>query len=592
MKNTRKITLLALSTILAFSIGGCSQSNSSSNKEEQKKFDAFIQNEFVETMEDNYLNTHIYMENPADFGVEANKVTVEIDKLESDENYNNNVKETKKAETKFNEFDRDTLTDDQKDTYDIYKFNLDLALRSNEKKFQYIGNYFQTLTGIHTQIPTLFADLTLRNEEDVKNLVTLVNHTKTYMDSLLAYTTTQAKEGYLMVDIDAVIEYCEKIKAQGENSSTLTSMKANIDALQLTNGETYKTQVSEAFTTSFLPAYQAIIDTMTKLKTEKNNTAGVSAMENGKEYYEILFENATSSSRSIKDTKELLKESASNSFSTIQEIATTNPDVYEKLASGTYKTSFNDFDSMLVELNKNIKKDFPAIKELSYEIKPLDKDLANNGIAAYFNLPAIDGTTPKQIRVNTNEDSLEMQGITTFATVAHEGLPGHMYQVSYSYENMTSPYRKILTNCGGYTEGYATYVELFSGKYLTEIDADAIELENAFTIFQNSLVALLDIGIHYEDWTVKDAEQLFADNGMDTAQMDIAGLYKQIQGNPTAFLSYYVGYAEIESLRNEAQDKLGKKFEDKAFHEAILKSGSAPFSVVQRNVEAYIESAK
>ena len=35
----------------------------------------------------------------------------------------------------------------------------------------------------------------------------------------------------------------------------------------------------------------------------------------------------------------------------------------------------------------------------------------------------------------------------------------------------------------------------------------------------------------------------------------------------------------------------GDSFNQKAFHEAILKSGAAPFHVVQRNVDAYISEA-
>ena len=48
----------------------------------------------------------------------------------------------------------------------------------------------------------------------------------------------------------------------------------------------------------------------------------------------------------------------------------------------------------------------------------------------------------------------------------------------------------------------------------------------------------------------------------------------------------------MEAKVEKTQEKLGDKFKDKDFHEALLKSGSAPFSVVQSNVDEYIKNAK
>lgn len=49
--------------------------------------------------------------------------------------------------------------------------------------------------------------------------------------------------------------------------------------------------------------------------------------------------------------------------------------------------------------------------------------------------------------------------------------------------------------------------------------------------------------------------------------------YKQLQSTPCAFQPYYVGYEEFMALRRKAEKELGDSFNQKAFHEAILKSG-------------------
>ena len=66
--------------------------------------------------------------------------------------------------------------------------------------------------------------------------------------------------------------------------------------------------------------------------------------------------------------------------------------------------------------------------------------------------------------------------------------------------------------------------------------------------------------------------------------------YAQLQANPAAFEPYYVGYKEFSTIKEKTQEKLGDKFKDKDFHEALLKS-EVHISVVQSNVDEYIKNA-
>ena len=68
--------------------------------------------------------------------------------------------------------------------------------------------------------------------------------------------------------------------------------------------------------------------------------------------------------------------------------------------------------------------------------------------------------------MNMMEDALDVQSLETFSTVAHEGIPGHMYQIAYAYKNVKDPWRNSMASFLGYTEGYATYTELYALKYL------------------------------------------------------------------------------------------------------------------------------
>ena len=587
--NVKKITLLMLSAVMAFSFTGCSKKDSG---EEQKKFDEFMKQEFVESMEQSYPNTHIILENPKDYGVDTSKTKVQIDKELNETTMKENKELNEKSAKAFKEFDRDTLSDEQKETYDIYSYMLDYTTEMNDSKFDYMSMPLESMTGMHTQLPTLFSDWTLRNEQDVKDVITLMKSVRPYMDSILAYTKKQEEKGTLMLDIKSVKEYCEKVVKEDVNSSVLTGLNESIDNLKLGDDKTkqYKAELKKAFQEYFLPAYSDIIKTMKELDSSKNNTLGLSHMKNGKEYYELLFKQATGTDKSIEDIKKELNSMSRSSLLAVQSVISKNKNLYDEYVNGKIKTKYKDFESMLKDLDKDIKDDFPSVGTLNYRIRPIGEDLASGGVAAYFNIPALDGTTPKQIRVNMLEDALNVQSLETFSTVAHEGIPGHMYQIAYAYKNVKDPWRISMASFLGYTEGYATYTELYALKYLDGVSADAVKLQQNMVVYQDCLIALADIGIHYEGWTKEDLSNFLEENGLGVS--DVSDFYNQLQANPTAFLSYYVGYVQIANLKKDAQEELKDKFNDRDFHEAILKSGAAPFHVVEENVKDYIESAK
>lgn len=578
-----------LSAVMAFSFTGCSKKDSG---EEQKKFDEFMKQEFVESMEQSYPNTHIILENPKDYGVDTSKTKVQIDKELNETTMKENKELNEKSAKAFKEFDRDTLSDEQKETYDIYSYMLDYTTEMNDSKFDYMSMPLESMTGMHTQLPTLFSDWTLRNEQDVKDVITLMKSVRPYMDSILAYTKKQEEKGTLMLDIKSVKEYCEKVVKEDVNSSVLTGLNESIDNLKLGDDKTkqYKAELKKAFQEYFLPAYSDIIKTMKELDFSKNNTLGLSHMKNGKEYYELLFKQATGTDKSIEDIKKELNSMSRSSLLAVQSVISKNKNLYDEYVNGKIKTKYKDFESMLKDLDKDIKDDFPSVGTLNYRIRPIGEDLASGGVAAYFNIPALDGTTPKQIRVNMLEDALNVQSLETFSTVAHEGIPGHMYQIAYAYKNVKDPWRNSMASFLGYTEGYATYTELYALKYLDGVSADAVKLQQNMVVYQDCLIALADIGIHYEGWTKEDLSNFLEENGLGVS--DVSDFYNQLQANPTAFLSYYVGYVQIANLKKDAQEELKDKFNDRDFHEAILKSGAAPFHVVEENVKDYIESAK
>lgn len=580
MKKISKVWLVLLSALLLVMSVGC--------QDVRAQFDKFIQAEFVNAMESDYMTAHIYLEHPENFGVDMSKIGVNLGirpDMEAKKEYYRTVKERYQE---FKTFNRKQLTDDQKDTYDIYDFVTSLELQLNEEKFDYYQPLFQSMSGVHTQLPTLLSDWIIRNEQDVQDLIDLVEDIRPYVASALEYTKKQEELGLLMLDLQSVIDYCDSIVQSGENSAVLSSMNQSIDALSLpaVKSEEYKRQLKAAFADSLIPAYEEIRNAMQIFLNGNNNEEGLAQFPEGKEYFALLLQNNCGTNKSVEEIRAMMKERLNGHLSNLFRVMMVNPDFAEMLTGAQQpKTGFTSYTGMLDGIQQKMFQDFPQVSQLEYDIMDIHEEITSAGVAAYFNIPALDGTTRKQLRVNPV--GVDLSSVNTYGTVAHEGFPGHMYQIAYMYENLDSPYRKTVNGLLAYTEGYAVYAQYEAQKYLKNMDQNLLEAIREQELAINCMMILADIGVHYDGWSVAEFTDFFSAQGAEFTEGGAELQYRQIQANPCAFEPYYVGYEEIAEMKKEAQKALGSGFNNMEFNKALLKSGKAPFSVVRKNIEVY-----
>jgi uncharacterized protein (DUF885 family) len=59
---------------------------------------------------------------------------------------------------------------------------------------------------------------------------------------------------------------------------------------------------------------------------------------------------------------------------------------------------------------------------------------------------------------------------------------------------------------------------------------------------------------------------------------------------PGQALGYKIGELTILALRAKAEQRLGTRFDLRAFHDAILAEGHLPISMLRQRMEAWIET--
>ena len=62
--------------------------------------------------------------------------------------------------------------------------------------------------------------------------------------------------------------------------------------------------------------------------------------------------------------------------------------------------------------------------------------------------------------------------------------------------------------------------------------------------------------------------------------------------NPGQACAYKVGMLKIQELRKRAQTELGTKFDQRQFHDVVLRDGAVPLEILEEQVNAYIQKAK
>ena len=583
--------LLALSLILSFV--GCTPTKEivttttpTINAQIDEEFTKFLDDYVIEVVSQDYLSTHVYFENPSNYGIEFTSDEVNLGEVEYTQEDKQLIEDTKE---KLLSFDRDLLSAINQDNYDQLLYDLDLQLAYMADDMAYLGSLFGPMSGFYSSIVTTLVDFVIRDENDLNNYIALINSLPDYLDKVIAYTDKQAANGTLMINFDSVLEYCQNIV--DDDGTIYESLMAKVDSLDIdeSSKENYRLQLDEAYHNSFIAMYEGIISYLNDLeKNSSNNELGLAHLPNGKAYYELLVKDKAGKDISVEELEELMQDLLVDNLTVMMTIIQNNPESYESFDLNM-QTSFSSYDEILNFLENNVIKNFPSVGNLTYEVAGINPLIASSGTAAYFNIPAIDQTTPKQIRVNTLDSSLDISGLSTYITLAHEGLPGHMYQYAYNYQNRDSLFAKVNSNLA-FTEGYAVYASYEALDYLSEIDPNHLALYKANEMIIYAILVLSDIGINYHGYDLEEFKEFITQAGLQLTEEGYQAQYEQLRDDPGAFIPYYAGYKQIMDLKEEAQETLGNKFDEVSFNQALLDSGNVPFIVVESHVENYISN--
>lgn len=234
-------------------------------------------------------------------------------------------------------------------------------------------------------------------------------------------------------------------------------------------------------------------------------------------------------------------------------------------------------------------------------IRRIEVKLAPPGTAlgAYY-IPPSDGfTRPGSVYYVPGEDT-SYPLFEEITTAYHEGFPGHHLQCSLQvhFADRLTTLHRLLVCMSGYAEGWALYAEQLMHE-LGYLDRPEYELGMYLAKLFRACRVVIDIGLHLElpvpdgldasiveparpgeVWSYDLAKRFMEHHAMVRPDFAASEITRYL-GWPGQAISYKVGERIILELRDEARRSLGDRFDLRAFHDAVLSTGSVGLSLLR-----------
>lgn len=592
MKKNHRHTLFASICFILLSgtiLFGCGQASTQTSLK-QKKFDRFLNSCFREYAAENTVTLHFKLSNPSAYGIKT-PVSPTYGDFSSD-TLKKNCSRSKELLQKLYTFPTSSLTKKQKLTWQIFQDYLNESIM-NEKYILYSSPL--GTNGLQSEIPVTLSEYRLDNEKDIKDYLSLVNQVPELFTQILDFEQERRNAGLIspsFVISDTIDQIDQFLNASEENNPLIQSFEdrlTEVESLSKDQKASYIANNRLLVTDKVLPAYKSLKTSLQAYTNDSKNTSSKERLceyKNGQDYYKFLLMSNVGTDFSPEDCITILESQLKNTVKDISSLTTKNKDLYTEYLSATPALSAPK--EIMNTLKNDSLIDFPEIKNISCQLKNIPDALSGTSACAFYLVPPIDSTKDNIIYINKSRvDSNEL-----FSTLAHEGYPGHLYQTNYFLTTNPSPLRTFL-HCAGYDEGWGTYAQLYSYNFIEFKNVDEQTTKQLRQLYRDndllslSLSSLCDLYVNYKNYDENALANYLQTYGIDKDSAQ--NLYRYVIENPTTYLSYSIGYYELDQLKQTMSDSLGKAFKISDFHEAVLNVGSCNFSILRQEIEKETE---
>jgi uncharacterized protein (DUF885 family) len=413
-----------------------------------------------------------------------------------------------------------------------------------------------------------------------------------YFDEQIANMRAGLARGFTVprvsvVGRDKTIEPYVKGDTSNPLYAPFTQMPSTIAA---SDQAALRTQAETVIRDVVAPAYTKLLTMMrSEYLAKARTTLGAVAMPDGDAYYQAMIEKFTTLNLTAKQIHEI----------GLKEVARIEAEMQATKEKAAFKGNMAEFFTFLrTDPQFYAKTPRELLSYSAYVSKKADWKLAEtigflprrrHGIR-----PVPDALAPiytggrgglESCLMNTY--NLPARPLYTLASLTlHECTPGHSFQAALALEGPERPPFRRGTSFSGYGEGWGLYTE-WLGTVMGIYETPYEDFGRLTYEMWRAARLVIDTGIHQFGWTREQAMEYLRTRAA-LSEHEITTEVERYIAWPGQALAYKLGEIQIRRHRREAESRLGPKFDQRYFHDAILAIGSVPLPVLEERMNKFI----
>jgi len=595
---SRRNVLLSAGATLALAGSARAQAATGAEAQLNKTLDDI----FIQALDD-------YPELSTSLGLDTGARVADKSKLHhaSLESLDRSRKQTADQLARMHAIDRKALSGMAAVNYDSVEYDLATTDKGN-RRFVYghegagAPYMISQINGAYQDVPDfLDSQHTIDNRADCEAYVARLGDFARLMDEEVERTRRDVGLGVIPPDfaINGALGQMKVLHATPEKSSLVQSLVGRARVKSISGN--WEAEATAVYTDKVLPALERQMALMESLKGRAVHDAGVWRLPDGEAYYAQALQAQTTTTMTPAEVHKI-------GLDVTQELSARADVLFKKIgmSQGTvgerYQALFKDpkfiypntdegkakeiadLNLVVQRMQKRLPKYFGALPKTPLEIRRIPP-ATEAGASTHYTEGSLDGARPGIFWLNLR-DTAEAPYWDMLTTTFHEGIPGHHLQLTLQRQADLPMIRKA-GGFGAYAEGWALYSEQLAQEMGFYAKDPSGELGYIHDALLRSGRLVTDTGLHALRWSREKAVETLS--GIEGDPIPLASQeIERYSVNPGQACSYMVGKITILRLREKARTALGKKFDIRQFHDAVLLAGSMPLTVLENAVDNYI----
>jgi len=450
--------------------------------------------------------------------------------------------------------------------------------------------------------------------QDAEAYIARLRDTDRVMREVAATMREQAAAGIVPNKVNFAPARADALKVitgapfgSGADSTLMADFRKKVGALDAPAATKAKllADASAALTGPFKQGYNTLVAAIDEIEPKSKGNFGAWNLPDGAAYYADRLKSSTTTSltadqihdlglaqvAAIRGEMEAIKREVgfTGTLEQFFDHIRTDPQFKYPNTEAGRETYLADARAVIASVMTAAPRYFRVLPKAALEVRAVEKWREGTASTAFYNPPSADGTRPGIYYVNL-VDMNQTQKVQVAGIAAHEGAPGHHFQIARQQELTGIPKFRKFGGYGAYMEGWGLYSERLAnemGVYKTPYDRFGMLSLQVW----RAIRLVLDTGIHSKRWTREQAIAYFKANS-SVSDTDIAREVDRYFNWPGQATSYMVGQLKIAELRKRAESELGPRFDIRDFHEAVLSEGALPLDILEEQVTRYIAAKK